>query len=434
MVNEISKTMDFKLKPYTGESHPEVDITTLHGKVVCGYQGWFNAPGDGADMQWGSWDGRNHLFRPGSCTIDMWPDMSELGEDERYETEFKLPDGRKATVFSAHNRKTVLRHFRWMREYGIDTAFVQRFIEGLTKPVIFNHRNTVLAHCREGANLYGRSYSVMYDLSGMKANSIHLVIDDWKRLVDQMGITRDSQDRAYQHHRGKPVVTIWGIGFNDGREYSLEECLKLVEFFKEDSCYGNNTIMLGVPTGWREQSEQHFYRPKIEERFLVMDGDSQRDPLLHEIIKKADIVSPWTVDRFRDDEGAEYIARQIWKQDLDWCILYGLEFMPVVFPGFSWSNLNSGEKFNAIPRRKGEFLWKQYYECVRLGVPMIYQAMFDEVNEGTAIFKCTNNPPAGENKFVDYEGLPSDHYLWLVGQGGKMLRREIPLTAKIPTR
>ena len=44
------------------------------------------------------------------------------------------------------------------------------------------------------------------------------------------------------------------------------------------------------------------------------------------------------------------------------------------------------------------------------GATMAYVAMFDEVDEGTAICKCAPQPPAG---FVGLEGLPSDHYLRL---------------------
>ena len=48
-------------------------------------------------------------------------------------------------------------------------------------------------------------------------------------------------------------------------------------------------------------------------------------------------------------------------------------------------------------------------------------------HEGTAIFKCTNDVPVGEPaKFLTLEGLPSDHYLRLVGKGARMIRREIP--------
>ena len=71
---------------------------------------------------------------------------------------------------------------------------------------------------------------------------------------------------------------------------------------------------------------------------------------------------------------------------------------------------------------------------------MIYVAMFDEVDEGTAIFKVSNNPPrlGGVDMFVTYNmdgyTLPSDEYLWLIGQAGRALRNEIPVTALRPNR
>jgi len=86
-----------------------------------------------------------------------------------------------------------------------------------------------------------------------------------------------------------------------------------------------------------------------------------------------------------------------------------------------------------IPRQRGEFLWSQLYGAKRAGASMLYVAMFDEMDEGTAIFKCSNEVPVGQtSKFVTYDGLPSDFYLKLVGAGTKMLRGGIPLSAHIP--
>ena len=54
---------------------------------------------------------------------------------------------------------------------------------------------------------------------------------------------------------------------------------------------------------------------------------------------------------------------------------------------------------------------------------MVYVAMFDEVDEGTAIFKCANTIPVGQkSRFLTFDGLPSDFYLRLVGQGAKLMR------------
>ena len=106
----------------------------------------------------------------------------------------------------------------------------------------------------------------------------------------------------------------------------------------------------------------------------------------------------------------------------------------MVFPGFSWHNMNPDTPLGKIPRLGGRFLWKQYLGVTGAGATMIYQAMFDEMDEGTAIFKCTNDPPVGESRFLTYEGLPSDHYLWLVGEGARLLRGEIKPTKDLPRR
>ena len=52
---------------------------------------------------------------------------------------------------------------------------------------------------------------------------------------------------------------------------------------------------------------------------------------------------------------------------------------------------------------------------------MAYVAMFDEVDEATAVFKVTNAPPR-EAKFATHDGLPSDWYLRLTGEGSRVIR------------
>jgi hypothetical protein len=399
------------MHPFGGVSHGGVDTHTLTGKVMCGYQGWFAAEGDGAGRGWMHWGGHNG-FRPGSCKIDLWPDVRELDPDERYATPFLHADGRRAEVFSSFNQKTVLRHFQWMKDYGIDGVFVQRFVTQLSNPRGLRQVNVVLDHCREGANLHGRAYAVMYDLSGMGGGQMRQVMDDWRLLVERMQITKDP---AYLHHASKPVVAVWGFGFNDHRKYTVSEGLELVKFFKDDPGCGGCTVMLGVPTHWR-----------------TLDVDCINDKILHEMILKADIVSPWTVGRYTTANQAAQYATNMLKPDLKWCQSKGKEFMPVVFPGFSWHNMFSNSPQNQIPRRKGEFLWRQFVEDKQAGATMIYQAMFDEVDEGTAIFKCTDDPPVGTSRFVNYEGLPSDFYLKLVGRASRMMRGEAPMTQAVP--
>ena len=402
------KVLDQTLVPYVGPSEHGVDVSTLTNKVVCGYQGWFNCEGDGAERGWVHWVKGRGKLSPQNVKIDLWPDVSELAADERFDTEFKHSDGRTAQVFSSAKKATVLRHFQWMRDYGIDGAMVQRFAPGLLDPRVLLHNNHVLANCREGANRNGRAYALMYDLSGLGANRINEVIDDWHALHTRMKL---GEDPAYLHHRGKPLVAVWGIGFNDKRAYTLAECRQLIEALKADGC----SVMLGVPTYWREQK-----------------NDSVKDEALHGVLAFADVLSPWTVGRYDSPERVQHHAQMVAKPDLAWCGEHKLDYLPVVFPGFSWHNMY-GAKLNSVPRLGGDFLWSQFRENKAIGASMIYVAMFDEVDEGTAIFKCTNDVPATNDvPFVTLDGLSSDYYLRLTGAGAKMLRGELPLDAAKP--
>lgn len=391
-----------------GAEASPADPGTLIGKVMCGYQGWFNCDGDGAERGWVHWSKRGGPPGPDNAKTDLWPDVSELGADERFATGLTNANGHVAEVFSSFKRATVLRHFGWMRDYGIDGVFVQRFIVDVQDPKGLRHNNTVLGHCREGAKRSGRVFAVMYDLSGLGTNRIAQVMDDWRALRTELRVTDDA---AYLRHRGKPLVAVWGVGFNDRRRYSPAECRQLVEFLKQDGC----TVMLGVPTYWRE-----------------LKNDSLGDPGLHEIIKLADVISPWTVGRYRTPVEVIRHEEKLLRPDLAWCAEARLDYLPVVFPGFSWHNMQGGP-LDAIPRRKGEFLWSQFTSVKRAGAQMAYVAMFDEVDEGTAIFKCTDHVPVDEKaKFVTYEGLPGDFYLRLTGTGGRLIRGELPPTGSVP--
>ena len=183
--------------------------------------------------------------------------------------------------------------------------------------------------------------------------------------------------------------------------------------------------MLGVPTFWRN-----------------LESDCIHDPYLHTLIKQSDIIMPWTIQRFTPllhNDMDRY--RDLIIEDIKWCNANGVEYVPAVTPGFSWHNLSRVEfpddvkPIGSIPRQGGRFYWQQLSTAIRSGAKMIYVAMFDEVDEGTAIFKCTDNPPvAHPAKFIDMDGMPSDHYLWLTGEAAKMLRGEKPLTDKMPQR
>jgi hypothetical protein len=402
------------LKPYTGPKRADVDATTLDGKVLCGYQGWFNTPGDESGFGFTHWG--HGLDRPdgGRFVVDMWPDVADYDPSDLTEVPgVMMPDGSPARLYSAFRKEPVLLHFKWMRQYGIDGVFLSRFISEASDPRRARHVNTVLANVREGCHREGRVWAMMLDLSMGGNARTSLVIDDWKFLCDKVRIREDSR---YLHHQGKPVVLLWGLGFQD-RPWNPEQAEELIEFFKNDPEYGGVYLIGGVDPYWR-----------------TLGGASRSDAAWSNIYRKFDAISPWNAGRYRDEASMDRVRKEVWQRDLEELKGTGKGYMPTAFPGFSWDNLRRARPGStAIPRRKGEFYWRQFAVFKELGIRTVFVGMFDEVDEGTAIYKVTNTPPVGKH-FVTYEGLPSDWYLTLTGEAARMIRGETPLSIQIPEK
>jgi hypothetical protein len=403
------KELDDKpwLRPYEGPSRSDINAKTLKGKVLCGYRGWFRCPGDPTERGWVHWCTDAGQIRPDNLSIDMWPDLSEFSAEEKYPAPgFIQPDGSPAYLFSSANARTVDRHFEWMREYGIDGVLVQQFLSGVEDP----ENRRVLCCARDAANRTGRVFAVEYDMTGVPGPKLYeSLIRDWKRLVDEVKITKDAR---YLHHNGKPVLAVWGF-FSDRFDASFAG--ELIDFLRRDKHYGV-TLVGGVNWPWRE--DKNLAWALIYRRF--------------------DVISPWNVGNVttirRGELGWTEARMDTWPPDMADARRAGMLFMPVVYPGFSWDHLKHKKPGSTtIHRRGGQFFWDQFVAAARLKVDAIKVAMFDEVDEGTAIFKVSSAPPR-QARFVTYDGLPADWYLRLAGERTRMLRKERPVTKKVPLR
>jgi hypothetical protein len=458
------------------EPHKDGEMfDTYRGLVMAGYQGWFGGPkrddnGSFGNEQWYHYR-EGGMFRPGVLqnSIDFWPDMSEYTEKYTPGVDgqqggdtpsgvFMLPNGEPAQVYSAYDESTVNLHFKWMQEYGLDGVFMQRFVgETVNNPNHSKHFNKVLENAMNASNTYERAICVMYDLGGYEpkaANNTATVLADAQSIMDKYVLNdRSAKQKFYLYHNEKPLIALWGVGFNDGRPYSLTDIEELMNGLKDMGF----SILLGVPTYWRE-----------------LRNDALSDSKLHDLIKAADVIMPWLVGRFGENNYAPEFANSV-KNDIIWCEANGVDYAPLCYPGSSDRNMHPNNEIN--PRNGGSFFWKQIHNSVASGAKMIYVAMFDEIDEGTAIYKClnakdvpSNQPatdywviyngnsysrstaatkpavPAGDRSWVRRasemnitfggieDNLPTDHYLWLTEQAKAMLRGEIPLKETLPVR
>jgi hypothetical protein len=407
---------------FAAKSHAQdsEQYNSYQGLVLAGYQGWFNCDGDGADKGWKHYS-NNNKFEPGACSIDFWPDMSEY--KRKYETRFTSEDGSPAYVFSSYDASTVELHFKWMAQYDIDGVFMQRFIHQLTDPRVENHYDTVFESAAHAARKYKRVISIRYDLTQMPESHAGVLLDDLDKLNARYDFFNRTACPTFLHHKGKPLVAIGGVGFADDIAGTDVGYLDEAEVIVSELRKRGYSIMMRVPAQWREfRGSLTLKEPSQQERF-------------HALCQSVDIIMPWHVGAYRE---RTYVGGN-WQQriadDIAWCQSHNVEYVPVIYPGFSRANLKHGEDGSFRPRNKGSFYWLQASSAVEAGAKMLFVAQFDEMDEGTQIFKCAHRVPVGNSRFVAYDkDIKTDHYLWLTGKVGELLRGEMAFSTTLPQR
>jgi hypothetical protein len=335
----------------------------------------------------------------------MWPEMSDYRK--QYPAgKYTLPGGAHATLYSPMDYQTVLRHFQWMRQYGLDGVWLQRFVVDLPggpEQREYRSMEVVRAHVQQACAETDRVWALAYDLAAMPTDRIfNTLTSDWESLTAK-GILDDPH---YLYHDGKPVLLIWGFYSHDSHNLMTPALgNRFIDYFKDKGIY-----LVGGAGWW-------WYR--------------DTDPQWRAMYRRLDTICGWNVGNWRvDDKGKRWADITNYAAGKAAAEGAGIHYLPIVYPGYSWSKSTPGN-FNLLPRLGGEFYWKQWVALRQAGYKTAYLAMFDEVDEGTAIYKVTNTPP-GQGHFVTCDGYPSDWYLRLAGAGCRMLRRQIPLTRKIP--
>ncbi len=379
-------------------SSPAGDVV---GKVTVGYQGWFAAIGDGSPINlWWHWaDPNNQAPNSTSIRIKSWPDVREY--TSTYQTAFaNLNNGQPAKLFSSYTDQTVNTQFLWMQQNGIDCAALQRFNPtGGEGPV----RDAITAKVKTAAEATGRKFYIMYDV-GYWTNMQSEIKTDWTNKMSAY-----TSSSAYAKQNGKPVVCIWGFGINDdGHPWSAAVCLDVINWFKSQGCY----VIGGVPAYWRDTTASEV-RPGFLATYNALN-----------------MISPWMIGKIGTIAEANSFYNDHQVGDQAYCNANGIDYQPCVLPG----------DLQLRQRVHGDLMWTQFYNLIRGGAQGLYISMFDEYNEGNQIAKTTENAsfvPAGSNFLsLDEDGTAcsADYYLRLTGDGGKMLKGQIGLTATRPTQ
>lgn len=413
---------------------PGVSAGDLDDGIWVGYQAWHLAEGDGSPR--GGW---NHWFRRNQPDADhlhgdQWP--GALDEYPiLYPTGMRYPDGRPVRLYSCYDYETIELHVRWMKQYGIKGLALQRQQNIIDRPAERAWRDTVARHVRRACEEHGVRFFLMPCNNAKTERSNEGVVErfaaDWRHVVDELRLT---ESPMYARQDGLPVVIAWGFG-NSDRPLSPAQAHEIIDVFKSG------------PERYRA-----FLGGGIIRNFL--DRSPNGFPLDDwvEVYSRFDLIKPWRGAQMvgRGMERAEQNAIRTLLKEKAWCVERGISYMPVIFAGGSAGGTKRTE-LNNFPRMGGQYYWAQFSAVMDHAFQpddgrFVYVAMFDEVDEGTAIYKTANRPDmlplpgrmVHNNIDPDVpdhlRDLPEDWYLRLTREMARILRGEAPLEREIPIR
>jgi hypothetical protein len=374
-----------------------------------GYQGWHFAKGDGrvSANDWVHWF-ESQTPNAESIHGDMWPDLREYDPNNLYETQMKYPDGETAKLYSCFDYSTIDLHIKWMRDYGIKGCVVQRFTSSIDQANKLEQGDKKIRDVMTACEKYGVKFWIMHDSGQGDENEYERITNDWKHLVDDLDVL---QSPAYTWQNGLPVYGLWGLGVSS-RSWEAQDAARILDFYQKGDEKYRTYVAAGVPVIWRTNPPAGW-KP---------------------VFDRLDMISPWRTIFNNPDENKLRM-----QEDFAYCNTKGIDYNPVVSPGASTQHLRDGDHMrNWKPRNGGHFIWKQAYEVCKMGSKFMYVAMFDEVDEGTAMYKLietVDDLPVGADQVPlneDGYDLPSDWYLRIGTEIQKMIEGITPLTAILP--